>query len=98
MKNIIISLECATERRNHIYQQFNGHGLCYSFFDALVPDVAKIEANILNINYDNHNLTDNEFACLMSHVSLWKKWSMKKSPTWLFLKTMYIWVKSQGII
>lgn len=95
MKNIIISLECATERRNHIYQQFNGHGLCYSFFDALVPDVAKIEANILNINYDNHNLTDNEFACLMSHVSLWKKMVDEKIPYMaIFEDDVYLGEKS----
>lgn len=73
MKNIIISLEAATERRNHIHQQFNGNDLSYSFFDALMPDAAKIEASILNIQYDPYHLTDNEFACLMSHVSLWKK-------------------------
>lgn len=80
MKNIIISLESATDRRNHIRQQFDGNALCYSFFDALVPDVAKREAHILNIQYDPHLLTDNEFACLMSHVCLWKKMVDEKIP------------------
>lgn len=80
MKNIIISLESATDRRNHIRQQFNGHGLCYSFFDALVPDAAKREAGILKLQYAPHLLTDNEFACLMSHVCLWKKMVDEKIP------------------
>ncbi len=80
MKNFIISLESATERRNHIDQQFDKHDLSYSFFDALIPDAAKEQANILNIKYDCRYLTDNEFACLMSHVSLWKKIVDDKIP------------------
>ncbi len=80
MKNIIISLESATTRRNHIQTQFNVNDVSYSFFDALLPNSAKKEANILGIAYDNNNLTDSEFACLMSHVSLWKKIVDEKIP------------------
>lgn len=80
MQNIIISLDIATDRRNHIHQEFNGNSLHYSFFDAITPEAAKNEADLLDIKYDNYHLTDNEFACLMSHVKLWKKTVEEKIP------------------
>lgn len=80
MKNIIISLNSAKKRRDHIHKQFSKDHVSYSFFDALVPDQAKAMAEQLGIKYDEDCLTDNEFACLMSHVSLWKKSVDDKIP------------------
>lgn len=80
MKKMIISLESATKRRNHIRQQFDEYDLSYAFFDALLPHAAKQQAELCDIRYDCETITANELACLMSHVSLWKKIVDEKIP------------------
>lgn len=80
MKNIIISLKSATDRREHIHQQFSMDDVNYCFFDALVPENAKVLATSLGLKYDDKNLTENEFACFMSHVCLWKQMVDEKIP------------------
>ena len=72
MKNIVISLDSASERREHIKNEFGKHNLSYEFFDALRPDQAKEYAERLNINSES-SLTPTELACMMSHVAVWEK-------------------------
>ncbi|MDE4453839.1 glycosyltransferase family 25 protein [Psychrobacter sp. DAB_AL62B] len=73
MKNIVISLKTATDRRHHIEQEFQKNHVEFGFFDALTPDAAKSYAKKLSINFEESDLTGGELACLMSHVSIWKK-------------------------
>lgn len=80
MEKIVISLKCALKRREHIHQQFNRNDLCYSFFDAIPPDAVKNQAQVLGIEYETQGLTENELACLISHVSLWDKIVTDKIP------------------
>lgn len=80
MEKIVISLKCASKRREHIHQQFHGNDLSYSFFDAISPDTAQKQAQVLGIKYDTQGLTENELACLISHASLWDKIVTDKIP------------------
>lgn len=73
MKNIVISLESAVERRKHIHEEFGKHKVDFEFFDALTPDTAKDFANNLGLNLKDAKLTPGELACMMSHVAIWKK-------------------------
>ncbi|MGO2231698.1 glycosyltransferase family 25 protein, partial [Psychrobacter sp.] len=73
MKNFVISLQSATERREHINSEFGKHNVNFEFFDALTPDTAKDYALSLGLNLDSISLTLGELACMMSHVALWKK-------------------------
>ncbi|MGO1513314.1 MAG: glycosyltransferase family 25 protein, partial [Psychrobacter sp.] len=73
MKNFVISLQSATERREHINSEFGKHNVNFEFFDALTPDTAKDYALSLGLNLDSISLTPGELACMMSHVALWKK-------------------------
>lgn len=80
MEKIVISLNCALKRREHIQQQFHKYDLDYCFFDAILPDDAIKRAENLGIKYQAHSLTANELACLMSHVSLWHQIVAEKIP------------------
>ncbi|WP_227681697.1 glycosyltransferase family 25 protein [Psychrobacter glacincola] len=73
MKNIVISLESAVERRKHINEEFGKYKVDFEFFDALTPDTAKDFANNLGLNLKDAKLTPGELACMMSHVAIWKK-------------------------
>lgn len=73
MKSIVISLESATDRRKHITQEFQSHHIDFEFFDALTPCSATVYAQDLSINLGSGNLTSGELACMMSHVSVWRK-------------------------
>nr|WP_241879448.1 glycosyltransferase family 25 protein [Psychrobacter sp. PraFG1]UNK06250.1 glycosyltransferase family 25 protein [Psychrobacter sp. PraFG1] len=72
MKNIIISLDSANKRRQHIENEFGKHQLSYEFFDALRPEQAAQYAKSLNLE-DTSDLTPTELACMMSHVAVWEK-------------------------
>lgn len=72
MKNIIISLDSANKRRQHIENEFGKHQLSYEFFDALRPAQAAQYAKSLNLE-DTSDLTPTELACMMSHVAVWEK-------------------------
>ena len=39
MKNFVISLACANERHEHITSEFSKHGIAFSFFNAITPDL-----------------------------------------------------------
>lgn len=73
MKNFVISLQSATERREHINNEFGKHNVNFEFFDALTPDTAKDYALSLGLNLDSISLTPGELACMMSHVAIWEK-------------------------
>lgn len=73
MKNIVISLESAIDRRKHINNEFGKHNVDFEFFDALTPDTAKDYAKTLGLNTGAASLTLGELACMMSHVAIWKK-------------------------
>ena len=73
MKNFVISLQSATERREHINNEFGKHNVNFEFFDALTPDTAESYAQSLGLNLDDASLTPGELACMMSHVAIWKK-------------------------
>lgn len=73
MKNIVISLTSAQDRRAHINNEFNKHNVSFNFFDALTPDLAHAYATTLDIKIDSTILTSGELACFMSHAAVWQK-------------------------
>jgi len=73
MKNIVISLRSAKNRRQHIEKEFQKHNVDFTFFDALTPDLAQSRAIDMKINNNEQTLSNGELACLMSHVSIWQK-------------------------
>ncbi|WP_438012703.1 glycosyltransferase family 25 protein [Psychrobacter raelei] len=75
MKNYVISLKSATDRREHITNEFGKQQVDFEFFDALTPETAKqyITDNALPFELEPDHLTPVELACMMSHVAVWKK-------------------------
>ena len=80
MKNFVISLTSATERRKHINHEFGKHNVNFEFFDAMTPETAENYANSLGLNLNDTGLTLGELACMMSHVALWKKAIDENTP------------------
>ena len=72
MKNFVISLIDASERRNHISNEFYKKNITFTFFDAINKSQIDFTSQQLNLNLANADLTQGEKACLLSHVSLWK--------------------------
>ncbi|AAZ19058.1 probable glycosyl transferase family 25, LPS biosynthesis [Psychrobacter arcticus 273-4] len=73
MQNHVISLTTATDRRQHITQEFTKQNISFEFFDALIPDLAHTYAQTLPIDLENIALTGGELACFMSHASVWQQ-------------------------
>lgn len=73
MKNYVISLTTASERRDHIIREFGKQGVDFEFFDAVTPEQVDNLAERYNINVGSCELTKGELACLFSHLSLWHK-------------------------
>lgn len=74
LKNYVISLTTATDRRKHITNEFGKQGIEFEFFDAVTPKTLKETAAFLRIDLNkNINLSENELSCLCSHIYLWKK-------------------------
>lgn len=74
MNNFVISLVNATNRREHITNEFGKQNIPFEFFDAVTPKALKETANFLQIDLNkNTNLSENELSCLCSHICLWKK-------------------------
>ncbi|WP_436863251.1 glycosyltransferase family 25 protein [Acinetobacter haemolyticus] len=73
MENFVISLKSASDRRAHIQEQFGDKQIPFQFFDAIEPSQIKSQAEKINFTIRQGDLTQNEVACLMSHVSLWQK-------------------------
>ena len=75
MRNYVISLASAKERRTHIADTFGRHDIPFQFFDALMPSEELEQAmGELVPGLVRHNLLSGvEKACFMSHVVLWKQ-------------------------
>ena len=72
MKKLIISLENAHDRRQHIKEQFDSNHIPYEFFDAVNATQNDTVAKKLNIPIINTRLGKGEIACLLSHASIWQ--------------------------
>ncbi len=72
MKNFIISLKNAHDRRLHIKEQFESNHIAYEFFDAINATQIDTAAKKLNISIQNTRLGKNEIACFLSHASIWQ--------------------------
>lgn len=75
MRNYVISLASAKERREHIVKVFSEKGVAFNFFDAAFPG-DQLNSNIANLVpslLSSDRLTPGEKACYMSHVLLWHK-------------------------
>lgn len=73
MKNYVISLTTANERRTHIIHEFGREKVPFDFFDAITPAHVDALAQKFNVNIADANLTKGELACLFSHICLWQK-------------------------
>lgn len=73
MKNYVISLSTATNRREHIKAEFGKQGIEFEFFDAVTPNQVPFLAQSFGISLAKSNLTGGELACLFSHLCLWQK-------------------------
>lgn len=73
MKNYVISLKTASDRREHIEKEFAQQCIKFNFFDALTPDLARPLAEKMQLNIQDEFLSSGELACFMSHVALWQK-------------------------
>lgn len=73
MKNFVISLATAHDRRQHVKNEFDEQAVSFEFFDAIIPSQVDELATKFQVNIKNANLTQGELACLFSHVSLWQK-------------------------
>ncbi len=75
LKNFVISMTSAEQRREHIRREFGKHNIAFEFFDAITPGdaldktIAEFAPNLINV----HSLSNGEKACFMSHVLLWQK-------------------------
>lgn len=73
MKNYVISLSTALDRRAHITREFNSKNVSFEFFDALRPNIAEQSIKKIGFKINYEDITGGELACLMSHVTLWQK-------------------------
>lgn len=73
MKTFVISLQSAADRRVHIEEQFGEKGISFHFFDAIEPPQVDLQAEKIGLTLRQGDLSRNELACLLSHVSLWQK-------------------------
>lgn len=75
MKNFVISLTSATDRRQHIINEFGKQNIPFEFFDAITPPLSRLKdlAQEFNVDINNCTLTEPELACFFSHVCLWQK-------------------------
>lgn len=73
-KNYVISLNTATERRQHIQTEFAKQNIPFTFFDAITPDLIAITCEKIGIDLvHNQRLSNGEKGCFLSHVCLWQK-------------------------
>ena len=73
MKSYVISLATASERRAHIEREFAARKVEFEFFDAVTPATIDATARAVGLDSGRTALHPPELACLLSHVSLWKK-------------------------
>lgn len=72
--NYVISLSTATQRREHITQEFGRQQIPFEFFDAVTP-ATNLDELIQKYlpNLADANLSPGEKSCFMSHYVLWQK-------------------------
>lgn len=73
MKNYVISLTYADQRRDHILSIFQKQAIDFCFFDAVTPATMEQIANALGLDITKTDLAKSEVACLLSHAALWQK-------------------------
>ena len=62
MCNYVISLISATQRREHIQQEFDKNLVKFKFFDAITPEIAVDLVEQMGLNYNNNYLSQGELA------------------------------------
>ena len=72
MKNYVISLTSALDRRKHIEQEFGKQNIEFEFFDAVTPATAKITIAQLLPHISTDRISLGELACCASHMELWQ--------------------------
>ena len=73
MKNYVISLPSAADRRQHIVEQFGREQVAFEFFDAITPDQAQVIFRQWFPHVGIEMLSAGELACLVSHLSVWQQ-------------------------
>ena len=73
MNNFVISLSNAAQRRAHICSEFAKEEVDFEFFDAITPATLQTAALTLGLDASRTDLHQNEVACFLSHVMLWKR-------------------------
>lgn len=72
MKNYVISLTSALDRRKHIEQEFGKQNIEFEFFDAIMPDQAQVLFKKFFPQIDLSRLSRGEIACSASHIMIWQ--------------------------
>ena len=72
MKNYVISLTSALDRRKHIEREFGKQQVEFEFFDAITPDTVKLKIHQLLPNICIDRISLGELACCVSHMVLWQ--------------------------
>ena len=80
LKNYVVSLATAEDRRLHTSNEFSRKNIEFTFFDAINPKNMEFIANKHSIQIKNSNLSDGEIRCLLSHVCLWNLIIEKNLP------------------
>lgn len=75
IKNFVISMTSAQNRREHIRNEFGKHNIPFEFFDAVTPGDSLDNAMALLVPNlaPKKDLSGGEKGCFMSHVCLWHK-------------------------
>lgn len=74
LKNYVISLTTATNRREHITSEFGKQGIEFEFFDAITPNLVEQLCQDFNIDlFNSQGLSPTEKACFLSHIAIMKK-------------------------
>lgn len=71
LKNFVISLSSAIERRQHIEQVFNKQSIDFEFFDAITPEKACDLKEKYFPECCSDNISAADLACAMSHIGVW---------------------------
>lgn len=73
LKNYVISVNTAIQRREHITREFGKKNIPFEFFDAITPNQLPELAEKFGLNITHSQLSKGEYACLFSHFYLWQQ-------------------------
>jgi len=74
MKNYVISLNTAIERRKHITHEFGKQDITFEFFDAITTNQLQEFSKKLDLLLvESQRLSPIEKACFLSHICLWQQ-------------------------